>query len=68
MSFNDLPQPFVQSYTYDSIYRRTEAKETNNGNQTWKEIYGYDRYGNRSLHAKFLATTQVTADNKTDPT
>jgi len=68
LSFNGLAQPFIQSYQYDSLYRLTEAKETNSGSQTWKEIYAYDRYGNRSSHAKFNGATQFAPDNHSDPT
>src|SRR5262249_38572679 len=39
LSFDGLGQPFVQSYQYDSLYRLTDAKETNNGSQTWRETY-----------------------------
>jgi hypothetical protein len=39
LSFSGLAQPFVQAYKYDSLYRLTEARETSNGNQTWKQSF-----------------------------
>lgn len=48
VSFSGLANSFVQAYKYDSLDRITEAKETVNGNQTWIQNWGYDRYGNRS--------------------
>jgi RHS repeat-associated protein len=47
LSFNGLAQPFVQTFKYDSLYRLAEARETNNNQQTWKQTFGYDRFGNR---------------------
>ncbi len=38
---------FTQTYRYDSLERLKEAKELNNGNQTWIQNFSYDRYGNR---------------------
>ena len=71
VSFNGLPQPFVQSYKYDSLYRLTEARETSgtaaNASQTWRETFGYDRFGNRTGHTKFYGTTQAAQNNVTDP-
>jgi RHS repeat-associated protein len=68
LSFNGLTNPLVQTYKYDSLYRLTEARETSNSNQTWKEAFNYDRYGNRLGHDKFVGTTQLVLDNKTHPT
>jgi RHS repeat-associated protein len=68
ISFTGLTNPLVQTYKYDSLYRLTEARETTNNNQTWKEAFNYDRYGNRIGHDKFVGTTQLTLDNKTHPT
>lgn len=67
VSFNGLAQPFVQTYKYDSLYRLTEARETNNNQQTWKQTFGYDRFGNRTAYQKFIGTTQIALDNKTFP-
>lgn len=49
VSFDGLAQPFVQTFQYDQLYRLKEAKETNNGNQTWRDVFDYDRYGNRNF-------------------
>jgi RHS repeat-associated protein len=72
VSFTGLTNPLVQTYKYDSLYRLTEARETNgtstNAPQTWKENFSYDRYGNRLSHDKFVGVTQLTLDNKTHPT
>ncbi len=38
-----------QSYTYDELNRLKSAVETNGATQSWKQIYVYDRYGNRSF-------------------
>lgn len=37
----------VQSYTYDSLNQLKSAIEIISGNQTWKQAFVYDRYGNR---------------------
>lgn len=60
ITFAGLANPLVQSYQYDSLYRITEAKETSNGNQVWKQNFTYDRYGNRLTHDKWLASVQQT--------
>ena len=67
VSFNGLAQPFIQTFKYDSLYRITEARETNNNQQTWKQTFGYDRFGNRTAYQKFIGTTPVTLDNKSFP-
>lgn len=67
LSFDGLPQPFVTSYKYDPLYRLTEAKETQNSTQTWKQSFTYDRYGNRIGHQKFFGATQITLDSTTHP-
>ncbi|MBK7706056.1 MAG: hypothetical protein IPJ30_09815 [Acidobacteria bacterium] len=62
---------FVQTYRYDSLYRITEARETNgpatNASQNWKEMFDCDRFGNRTTFTKFTGTTQLALDNKTFP-
>jgi len=72
LNFAGLTNPLVQTYKYDSLYRLTEARETDgtgtNAPQTWKEAFNYDRYGNRIGKEKFVGTTQLTLDNKTHPT
>jgi RHS repeat-associated protein len=66
-SFNGLAQPFVQTYKYDSLDRLTEAKETNNGTQTWKQTFGYDRFGNRTSFSQIIGATQLPINNQTLP-
>lgn len=46
-SFAGLQNPFVQTFKYDSLYRLIEAKETVSTTTTWKQNFGYDRFGNR---------------------
>jgi RHS repeat-associated protein len=47
ISFQGLAQPFVQTYTYDSLNRLKSATETQNGTQNWKQTFIFDRFGNR---------------------
>ena len=69
ISFDGLAQPFVQTYKYDSLYRIIEAKETNNGNQTWKQEFSYDRYGNRKeIDQDIVGQPAFVANNITHPT
>lgn len=41
--------PFVQAYVYDELNRLKAADEKAGTTPTWKQVYSYDRYGNRSL-------------------
>jgi RHS repeat-associated protein len=68
VSFAGLAQPFVQTYKYDSLDRISEAKEMNNGNQTWKQTFGYDRYGNRTGLTQDIGGQQMPINNLTLPT
>lgn len=45
LNFSGLAAPFVQSFRYDSLNRLLDAQETNNGQQTWQQTFGFDRYG-----------------------
>ncbi|HLM02736.1 MAG TPA: RHS repeat-associated core domain-containing protein [Pyrinomonadaceae bacterium] len=45
-----------QTYTYDALNRLYSATETISGQQTWKQTFDYDRYGNR----RFLTTNNAT--------
>jgi hypothetical protein len=67
ISFSGLAQPFVQNYKYGSLDRITEAKETNNGNQTWIQTFGYDCYGNRTGFSQNILGQQLTINNLTLP-
>jgi RHS repeat-associated protein len=67
INFSGLPNPLVQTFKYDSLYRLIEARETANNNQSWKESFSYDRYGNRTGKEKFVGTTQLNLTNKTQP-
>lgn len=68
VSFDGLSHPFIVSYKYDSLYRLTEARETQNSVQTWKQAFSYDRYGNRIGHQKYSGSTEFTHTNVTHPT
>ncbi len=68
ITFNGLTNPLVQTFKYDSLYRLTEAKEMSGSNQTWKENFSYDRYGNRTGLEKYVGTTLIVNNNKTHPT
>ncbi len=46
----------TQSYFYDSLNRVESAIETVSGNQTWKQTFSYDRYGNRRFDAAGTTT------------
>ncbi len=67
LSFNGLAQPFVHAYKYDPLYRLTEAKETVNGSQTWKQTYGYDVYGNRNSFYQIIGSQTMAINNLTLP-
>jgi RHS repeat-associated protein len=55
--------PYIQTYSYDELNRLTTAEETNNQISTtlptWKQVYSYDRYGNRSLITGTTYPTQL---------
>lgn len=40
----------VQSYAYDSLNRLQSATETISGSQTWKQVFVYDRFGNKTYN------------------
>ena len=48
----DAPLVFNQTYQYDELNRLKDATETTNGGgQTWRQVYTFDRYGNRNFGA-----------------
>lgn len=71
VSFSGITNPFVQSYTYDPLYRLTEARETSGSGssapQTWKQTFGYDLYGNRTAFTQDVGGQQLTINNLTLP-
>jgi RHS repeat-associated protein len=67
INFYGLSHPFVQTYKYDPLYRLTEARETKNENQTWKQTFGYDRYGNRTAFTQEVGGQNLTINNLTLP-
>jgi RHS repeat-associated protein len=42
-----MSNPFVQTYTYDSLNRLLSATEMTGSTQSWKQTFTFDRYGNR---------------------
>ncbi|MET0649343.1 MAG: RHS repeat-associated core domain-containing protein [Pyrinomonadaceae bacterium] len=43
--------PFVQTYEYDELNRLKTAEEKTDSTSNWKQVYTYDRFGNRTLAA-----------------
>jgi len=46
----------TQNYTYDSVNRLKSASETISGNQSWKQTFLYDRFGNRNFDTNNTTT------------
>jgi RHS repeat-associated protein len=57
--------PFVQTYTYDALSRLQSAEEIVGTTSNWKQVYSYDRYGNRSLASG--TTLPAALDASTNP-
>jgi RHS repeat-associated protein len=68
ITISGMANSFVQTYSYDSINRLIEAVETNGGQQTWRQTFGYDRYGNRTNFSQVIGQTQLELNNITHPT
>ena len=52
----------VQTYTYDTLDRIQTAAENISGNQTWKQTFTYDRFGNRNfdtVNTTILSTESI---------
>jgi RHS repeat-associated protein len=58
-----LATPLVQSYVYDALNRLQSAEEKGGAATTWKQVYAYDRYGNRTLDAGTTYPAQLDATN-----
>lgn len=58
----------TQSYFYDSLNRISSAVETVSGNQTWKQSFTYDRYGNRRFDAASTTTLGSCQQSVCNPT
>lgn len=59
VSFEGLANSFVQSYTYDSMNRLIDARETSGNSQVWRHSTSYDRYGNRLSSEKWSGANQI---------
>jgi YD repeat-containing protein len=57
----------TQSYVYDSLNRIQSATETIGGNQTWKQTFSIDRYGNRRFDAANTTTLGTCAASVCNP-
>ena len=66
LSFNGLTHPLVQSYKYDALYRITEATETSNSVANWFQVWGYDRYGNRTSFTQNIGGNPVSVNPSID--
>lgn len=53
----------IQSYSYDDLNRLQSATETVSNNQTWKQTFSYDRYGNRRFDTSTGSTTTLAQSN-----
>jgi RHS repeat-associated protein len=62
-----VANPYEQTYKYDSLNRLSEAQETSDGQRTWKQTYGYDRYGNRTSFSYSIGQTPVPLSNVNNP-
>ncbi|MET0753109.1 MAG: RHS repeat-associated core domain-containing protein, partial [Pyrinomonadaceae bacterium] len=70
INFAGLSSEIKQSYTYDDLNRLKSATETfNNGTQSWKQTFNYDRYGNRTFDPNNTSTLNQSQSWKaTNPT
>ena len=57
----------MQTYRYDPLDRITEAIEKVDGTQTWKQIFGYDIYGNRNARYQIVGSNVLPINNVTLP-
>jgi RHS repeat-associated protein len=57
--------PFTQTYAYDGLNRLEMAEEQAGAALTWRQVYSYDRYGNRTLTAG--TTHPARLDTATNP-
>ena len=58
-----VSSPYVQTYAYDALNRLQSAEEAVGATSTWKQVYTYDRYGNRSLSTGTTYPSQLDATN-----
>lgn len=56
---------FTQSYTYDAVNRLKTAEEASGTTPVWKQVYDYDRSGNRTLSP--ATTLPAMLDARTNP-
>ena len=57
------PWTYTQVYTYDELNRIQSAEETFGLSSNWKQIYSYDRYGNRTLASGTTYPTSLSDAN-----
>lgn len=57
----------TQSYTYDSLNRLESANETISSNETWKQTFVFDRYGNRNFDEENTTTLTKSCMDESNP-
>ena len=57
----------TQNYTYDSLNRLKAANETVNSAETWKQVFTFDRYGNRNFDEENTTTLPKSCMSGGDP-
>jgi len=56
----------TQTYTYDSLNRLSSATETVSNNQTWKQTFTFDRFGNRNFDETNTTTLPKQCNGNTE--
>lgn len=56
-----------QTYEYDSLNRLKSATETINNQENWKQVFNYDRYGNRRFNEQLTSTLPKSCGTQTAP-
>lgn len=55
--------PFVQAYVYDALNRLQSAEEKSGAASNWRQVYSYDRFGNRTLTTGTTYPAQMDTTN-----
>lgn len=58
-------QTFTQVYTYDALNRLVAAEETAEAAINWRQVYSYDRFGNRRLDPMQTTSPKLTVPGQT---
>lgn len=57
VSSKDWPDAFIQTFSYDPLGRISSGEELQGGTRNWKQLYSYDRYGNRTRTSQQIANS-----------